>query len=43
MFWPLALASVLVVMDLVVFCISRRAGAAVSVQTFKTAQPLWIS
>ena len=31
MFWPLALASVLVVMDLVVFCISRRAGAAVSV------------
>ncbi len=31
MFWPLALASVLMVMDLVVFCISRRAGAAVSV------------
>ena len=34
MFWPLALASVLVVMDLVVFCISRRAGAAVSVFLF---------
>ena len=30
MFWPLALGSLLAVMDIVVFCISRRAGVVVS-------------
>ena len=30
MFWPLALGSILAVMDVVVFCISHRAGVVVS-------------